>query len=164
MTRTWLLLSGLLFWSTPASAQFTLVLQISSDASGIALSGSGTSSTSLLFGTVRAFGGTVPSGVTSSVGASSWTLNTTIDVQVSKGSFDILDAFSTSYTLTARLLAADALNTWKLNSLTLSPANGTITSTGVYTSSPAYSFSLTIPFSESSGTINNTLQLTAVAN
>jgi hypothetical protein len=157
-------LFALLFWSDRASAQITLVMQIDSDPSGIALLGSGTSSASLLFDTVRAFGGTVPTGVTTTVGASSWTLNTTLDVNVFKGSLDVLDALSTSYTLTAKLQAADALNTWKLNSLTLSPASGTITSTGVYGSTPAYSFSLTIPFSESSGTVNNTVQLTAVAN
>jgi hypothetical protein len=156
-----MLLLGMLFWSNSASAQVTLVMQINSDPSGIALSGSGTSSTSMLFGTVRAFGGTVPSGVTKIVGASTWSLNTLLDVRITKG---ILDTLSTSYTLTAKLLAADALNVWRFNSVVLSTASGTITSTGVYSSNPAYSFSLTIPFSEAAGAISNTVQLTATAN
>jgi hypothetical protein len=164
LARAWLLLAFSLLWSDRASAQFTLVMQIDSDPAGIALSGSGTSATSLDFVTVRAFGGAVPSGVTKAVGASSWTLSTTIDVQVFKGALDVLDALSTSYTLTASLQAADAVNTWKFNSFTLSPAGGTITSTGVYNSTPAYSFSLTIPFSASPGIINNTVHLTAIAN
>jgi hypothetical protein len=98
------------------------------------------------------------------VGANSWTLNTTIDISVTKGALDFFDAASTSYTLTARLQTTDLVNTWKWNSVTLSTTNSTITTTGVYGSTPAYSFSVTIPFSEAAGTISNTLNFTAVAN
>jgi hypothetical protein len=147
-----------------AQTQLTLVMQVDTDPSGIVLSGSGTSTASLNFGTVRAFGGTVPSGVTESLGVNSWTLNTMIDVEVSKGSLDVLDALSTSYTLTAQLRTADTVNTWKWNSLTLSTTAGTITATGVYSSTPRYTFNLTVPFSESAGTIANTIEMTATAN
>jgi len=139
-------------------------MQLDSDPSGISLSGSGTSSASMNFGAVRAFGGTVPSGVTTSVGGNSWTLNTTIDVRVSKGTLDVLDVLSTSYTLSAQLQAADSQNTWKWNSVTLSTTLTTITSTGVYGGTPSYTFRLTIPFSAPSGTINNIIEMTAVAN
>ena len=166
MWRYFLVFFALLMCSSRSSAQnpFTLNLVFVSDPGGASLAGSGTSSASLNFGTVRSFGGTVPSGVTKSVGASNWTLNTTIDVNVTKGGLDILDILSTSYTLTASLQATDFQNTWKWNSITLSTATSTITTTGVYGSSPAYSFSLTIPFSAPAGTISNTINFTAVAN
>lgn len=139
-------------------------MQLDTDPGGIALSGSGTSSASANFGTVAAFGGTVPSGVTKTAGASSFTLNTTIDINVSKGALDVLDALSMSYTLTAKLQAADAQNIWKWNSVTLSTAAATITSAGTYASTTPYTFSLTVPFSAAAGTISNTIQMTAVAN
>lgn len=139
-------------------------MQLVHDPSGIALSGSGTSATSANFGTVAAFGGTVPSGVTKTAGASSFTLNTTIDINVSKGPLDILDLLSMSYTLTAKLQAADAQNIWKWNSVTLSTTPATITTAGVYASTTPYTFSLTIPFSAAAATISNTIQMTAVAN
>lgn len=166
MRRVGLALSAWLVWCGTASAQVqtTLVLQIDSDPGGILLTGSGSASTSLPFGSVRAYGGTVPPGVTTATGASSFTLSTTIDIHVFKGSLDVLDAFSTSYTLTAHLQAADSTNTWKFNFQTLSTTSTTITSAGVYNSTPAYGFSLTVPFSEAAGAISNTLQLMVVAN
>lgn len=166
MRRFLLVLFALLLCSSRSSAQnpFTLNLAFVSDPGGASLVGSGTSAASLNFGTVRAFGGTVPSGVTKSVGATSWTLNTTIDISVTKGSLDALDLLSTSYTLTAGLQATDFQNTWKWNSVALSTTTSTITDTGVYGSTPGYSFSLTIPFSAAAGTISNTINFTAVAN
>jgi hypothetical protein len=158
------LLSALLLSCRPAPAQTTLVMQIDTDASGITLTGSGSAATSLAFGSVRAFGGTVPTGVTKTVVGSTWTLSTPIDVHVSKGAFDFMDFGSTSYTLTAKLQAADAVNTWKWNSITLSTTAATITTTGTYNSTPAYTFALTVPFSAAAGTISNTISLTAVAN
>jgi hypothetical protein len=77
---------------------------------------------------------------------------------------DILDLLSSSYTLTAKLQAADAQNIWKWNSITLSTTATTITSGGTYTSTTPYTFSLTVPFSAAAGTISNTIQMTAVAN
>jgi hypothetical protein len=164
--RFLLALFVLLLCSSRSSAQnpFTLNLVFVSDPGGASLAGSGTSAASLNFGTVRAFGGTVPSGVTKSVGANSWTLNTTIDITVTKGSLDALDVLSTSYTLTAGLQATDSQNIWKWNSVTLSTVNSTITASGAYGATPAYSFSLTIPFSEVAGAISNTINFTAVAN
>lgn len=164
MRRSWLVLIALLFWSRPASAQFTLTIAFVSDPSGITLSGSGTSSASLSFGTVQAFGGTVPSGVTKSVAGNSWTLSTPFDVLVQKGALDVIDALSTSYTLTARLQAADIQDTWKFNSVVLSTTAATITATGIYGSTTSYGFSLTVPFSASAAAISNTINFTAVAN
>jgi hypothetical protein len=152
-----LLLIALLLWNGRSSAQVVLLAFVS-DPSGIALSGSGTSSVSMNFGTLQAFGGTVPSGVAKTVAANSWTLSTTIDVKVTQ-----IGILSSSYTLTAGLQAADVLNTWKLKTVSLSTTSATITTTGAYGTTPE-SFSLTVPFSASAGAINNTINLTATAN
>jgi hypothetical protein len=167
MRRFCLLLPIVLFLCDCASAQLnqlTLVIEFDSNPSGISLGGSGTPSASLAFGAVRAFGGTIPSGVTESVASASWTLSTILDVNVQKGSLDVLDVLSTSYTLTAQLQSADSQNTWKWNSTILSTASTTITSAGVYGSAPSYGFSLTIPFSAPAGSISNSINFTAVAN
>src|SRR5260370_21543654 len=88
MRRFWLVLIALFFWSRPASAQVTLTIAFVSDPSGITLSGSGTSSASLSFGTVQAFGGTVPSGVTKSVAGNSCALSTPFQGLGPEGALD----------------------------------------------------------------------------
>ena len=140
-----------------SSAQ-VVTLKFASDPSGIVLSGSGTSAASLNFGTVQAFGGTVPSGVTQTTGASSLTLGTLIDLQVTQ-----IGILSSSYTLTAQLQSADLQNTWKWQSVTLSTTNTTITTAGAY-GTTSNSFSLTVPFSAQAGSISNTINITATAN
>jgi hypothetical protein len=153
-----LILVALLLCAGRGWAQVTLAFV--SDPSGITLSGSGTSAASMSFGTVRAFGGTVPSGVSKSTTASSFTLSTTIDVQVQKG---VLDSLSPNYTLTAKLQISDLTNTWKFNAITLSTTAATITSTGAY-GTTANSFSLTVPFSAAAGAISNTINFTVTSN
>lgn len=151
-----LVIAAMLFCTCRSSAQI-VTLKFSSDSSGIVLSGSGTSAVSLSFGTVQAFGGTVPSGVTKTTGTNSWTLSTIVDVQVTQV------GISSSYTLTAQLSSADVQNTWKWQSVTLSTASSTITATGAYGTTPS-TFSLTVPFSASAGAISNTIEFTATAN
>jgi hypothetical protein len=152
-----------LLWSGRTCAQLglTITVQFSTDPSGLALSGSGTAAATAAFGAVRAYGGTVPTGVTKTVGAGNWILSTPIDVRVQKGT---LDAVSTSYTLTAALQSSDLTNTWKLNSVTLSTTASTLTASGVYAATVVYTFSLTIPFSASAGAISNTINFTVTAN
>jgi hypothetical protein len=152
-----LVLGALLLYSCRSSAQI-VTLAFVSDPSGITLAGSGTSSVSMNLGTVQAFGGTVPSGVTKTVAGNRWTLSTTLDVQVTQ-----IGILSSSYTLTARLQAADLQNTWALRAVTLSTTSATITTTGTY-GTTANSFSLTVPFSALAGSINNTINVTATAN
>jgi hypothetical protein len=163
MWRSCLVLAAVLLWCGRSSAQLglTITVQFITDPSGLALSGSGTAAATAAFGTVQAYGGTVPTGVTKTVGASNWILSTPIDVLVQKGT---LDALSTSYTLTAALQASDLTHTWKFNSLTLSTTASTITAAGVYGATVAYNFSLTVPFSTAAGAINNTINFTVTAN
>jgi hypothetical protein len=142
--------------ATPAAS---ISLTFVSDGSGIALGNSGTSAVTMAFGTVQAFGGTVPAGVTKTVsGTTSWSLSTPFDVVVS-----IANQVSLNYTLTAGLQNADAVNTWQIGSTTLTLTPATLTTTGAYGTTP-YTFKLTIPFSEAAGNITNTINFTATAN
>jgi hypothetical protein len=154
--RFCLIVIAILLWSCRSSAQ-VVALTIVTDPSGITLTGSGTSAVSMSFGTVQAFGGTVPTQVTRTVGASSWTLSTPIDLQVTQ------IGISTSYSLTAQLTVSDAQNTWKLNAVTLSTGASTITASHAY-GTAAYTFSLTIAFSAAAGSITNTVDLIVTAN
>jgi hypothetical protein len=70
---------------------------------------------------------------------------------------------STSYTLTAQLQSADVQNTWKWQSVALSTGSSTITTNTAY-GTAVDSFSLTVPFTESAGTISNTINVTVTAN
>jgi hypothetical protein len=160
--RVYALLIILLIACASHSSAQILSLKFATDPSGIVLSGSGSSAVSLSFGSVQAFGGTVPSGVSKATdtNAKTSTLSTIIDVQVSYSG--ILPS-STSYTLTAQLQSADLQNTWKWQSIALSTGSSTITTNTAY-GTAANSFSLTIPFTESAGSISNTVNVTVTAN
>jgi hypothetical protein len=72
---------------------------------------------------------------------------------------------SSNYTLTAQLQSTDNINTWKIGSSTLTSASPlTLTGTGTYNAVTAYTLSLMIPFSESAGTISNTVNFVIIAN
>lgn len=151
----------------PNVCSVTLVLQ--SDANGITLGGSGTNSASISFGSLQAFGSSLPSGVSRTVGGTNWTLSTPFDVKVTCINFTTLLpcnlVMSQGYTLTAQLQSADTINIWRLSGISLTNASATtLTSSGTYSQAAAYTFALTIPFTESAGTINNTINLVATAN
>jgi hypothetical protein len=143
-----------------AGAQLSLAIVFNSDASGISLGGSGTANASIAMGAVKAFGGSVPTGVTKTVnGSTSWTLSTPFDVDAIG-----LGIIVPTFTLTAKLQTADAVNTWKIGSITLSTTNATLTSTGSYNVNTPYTLNLTIPFSAAAGSISNTINFTAIGN
>src|SRR5260370_32674997 len=98
--------------TTVASVSLTFV----TDGAGITLGSSGTSTATVAFGSVQAYGGSVPAGVTKSVnGTTNWSLSTPIDVVV-----EVANQTSGNYTLTAALQTADATNTWLLAATSLS--------------------------------------------
>jgi hypothetical protein len=137
----------------------TLTLTFVTEGSGISLSGSGTGSASVTLGSVQAFGGTVPSGVTKTINdGSSFTLSTPIGVEVTQNG-----QLSPSYTLTGRLMFSDLQNGWKVNAVPLSTIATTITNSGAY-GVTANEFSLTIPFSAPAGSISNTIDFIVTSN
>jgi hypothetical protein len=145
-----------------ATVASSIQLAFISDPSGIALGGSGTNAATLALGTVQAYGGTVPAGATRTVnGTTSYTYSSAFDINVT-----LADSSSANYTLTAALNAADAQgNTWAVDSVTLTTAPQTVTSSGSYGSNQSHTLALTIPFSATSGeAISNTVNFTATAN
>jgi|HubBroStandDraft_6_1064221.scaffolds.fasta_scaffold40132_3 hypothetical protein len=156
--------------SASASASATMAVSITvasslsfviqSDASGLALTNSGTSAVTAAFGTMSAYGGTVPTGVTRTVNApTNWKVSTPFDAVI-----QVANQTSSNYTLTAQLASSDATNTWQIGSTTITSASAsTVTATGTY-GNTAYTFNLTIPFSEAAGAISNTLNFVATAN
>ena len=112
------------------------------------------------FGTMSAYGGSVPGGVTRTVnGTTNWKISTPFDVVI-----QVANQTSSNYTLTAQLQSSDSTNTWQIGTTTVTSASAaTLTSTGSY-GNTAYTFNLTIPFTESAGTISNTINFVATAN
>jgi hypothetical protein len=144
-----------------ATVAASIKMVFNSDASGVTLGGAGTNAATLAFGTVQAYGGVVPTGVTRTVSASDFTVSSPFDVNVVSA-----NSASANYTLTAQLNAADAVNTWKLGATTITNASpSTITTTGAYATDVPFTLGLTIPFTVTDATvISNTLNFTATAN
>jgi hypothetical protein len=166
--------AGFLLLVGSASAQCipalcAIAITVQSDASGIVLGGSGTSSVTLAFGSMQAFGGTNLTGVTKTVTGSTWTASTPIDIKVTctiiLTLLPCLAGVSPSYTLTAQLQNADGINTWKVGGLTVtSGGTTTLTAIGTFSQVTSYQFALTIPFTESPGAITNHINLVATSN
>jgi hypothetical protein len=150
--------SGSMAVSITVASSVSLTLQ--TDASGLSLGNSGTSAVTAAFGTMSAYGGSVPTGVTRTVnGTTNWKVSTPFDVVV-----QVANQTSSNYTLTAQLQSSDSTNTWQIGSTTVTSASAaTLTSTGTY-GTTAFTLNLTIPFSESAGAISNTINFVATAN
>jgi hypothetical protein len=144
--------------SVTVASSLSFVLQ--TDASGLTLTNSGTSAVTAAFGTMSAYGGTVPTGVTRTVNApTNWKISTPFDAVV-----QVANQTSSNYTLTAQLQSSDSTNTWQIGSTTITSASAsTLTATGTY-GTTAFTFNLTIPFSEAAGAISNTINFVATAN
>lgn len=143
-----------------ATVQGSINLVFNSDASGVTLTGFGTNAATLAFGNVSAYG-TVAGGIVRTVGGSSFTVSSAVDVNVTK-----TNSGSASYTLTAQLGSADATNTWTIDSVTVTNASAaTVTTTGGYATNNNYPVAITVPFTTATGTnISNTINYTATAN
>jgi hypothetical protein len=142
-----------------ATVQGSINLTFVTDASGLDVTGTGTSTASLPFGNVQMYGGTVPANVTKTVnGVISFSLATPFDVRV-----DLANSASTTYTLTATLASADATNTWKLGAIDISAAAPhALTAAGVFATAVPYTLTVTIPASEAAGLITNSIGFTAL--
>jgi hypothetical protein len=142
-----------------ATVAGSISLTFVTDASGLAVTGTGTSTASLPFGTVSMYSGSVPSHVTKTVnGTASFTLSTPFDVRV-----DLANSASTAYTLNATLASADAINAWVIGATDISTAGPfALTAAGEYGTAVPYTLHLTIPASETAGLITNSIGFSAV--
>jgi len=142
-----------------ATVTGSINLTFVTDASGLAVTGTGTSTASLPFGTVSMYAGSVPANVTKTIhGTTSFDLSTPFDVQV-----DLANSASTTYTLTATLATADAVNVWSIGATDISSAAAfALTSAGEFGSAVPYTLKINVPASEAAGLITNSIGFTAV--
>jgi hypothetical protein len=156
-----LLLVLLLGIATRSSqAQISLLLTFASDPNGLSLTGLGLLTANAPFGNVRAFGGTVPTGVTRTVGANSFSLSTPIDIAVTG-----VGIVNPTYTMAVKLTSLDSTNVWTVNSITFTgSAFTTISTTNSYNVFIPFTVSITFPFSEAPGLVSNTINFMATGN
>jgi hypothetical protein len=150
--------TGTLAVSATVASSINLVFNTGTN--GVTLGGDGTSTATLAFGSVSAYG-TLNTNVGRSVGANAFTVSTPVGVTVAK-----YNSASANYTLKAQLASTDAVNTWTVGGTAVTgAAQATITSTGAYGSAAQESVAITVPFASASLTaISNTLNFTASAN
>jgi hypothetical protein len=143
-----------------ATVESSISLTFENDASGVSLTGAGTSAATLAFGTVSAYETISTAGVTRIVnGTTDFTVSSLFGVKVVKA-----NSSSANYNLTAALGSADATNAWKIDSTTLSTTAATVGSNQAYGNALSHSLGLTIPHSAAAGNISNTINFTATSN
>jgi hypothetical protein len=146
-----------------ATVSGSIQLVFNNDGSGVNLtSGAGTSTATLDFGSVSAFGSLGSANITRTVnGTTSFTVSTPVDVQVSQS-----NTASANYKLTAQLGTVDATNSWSVGGIAVTNGSAAlISATGTYGNNTSEAIAVTIPQTTASGTnISNTILFTATAN
>ena len=142
-----------------ATIESSISLTFETDAAGVSLAGAGTSTATLAYGTVSAFGTIATANVSRTVGASDFTVSSPFGVKVVKA-----NSSSANYTLQAALGSADATNTWTIDSTDLTTSNQTLGASYSYGSAVAHTMKLTVPFTASAGAVSKTVNFTATSN
>ena len=143
-----------------ANVTGSINLVFNSDGAGVTLGSPGTSTATLAFGNVSAFGA-ISAGIVRSTTATNFTVSSAVDVLVTK-----TNSTSANYSLTAQLGSADAVNTWTVGGIGVTNAAAApITATGTYAANSNFPVAITVPFTTASGTlISNTINYVATAN
>jgi hypothetical protein len=142
----------------------SISLTFISDGAGVPLTGSGTDTATLPFGTVKAFGYAGGTGITQAlVGGSTptaFSVASPVGVQVLKA-----NSASATYTLSAGLGTADALNIWSVDAVNVGTGTPTITVTGAYGSAVSHTVKITVPLTNASIlSLVNSIGFVATAN
>jgi hypothetical protein len=119
------------------------------------------------FGTVQAYGGSLASGVTKTMNATSYTISSPFDVKVTCTLLDLslcLPILTPSYSMMVDLQASDPNDVWQISTLTLSTLLNTLTNSGIYGLLTPWTISVNVPFSRASGNLSDTVNLVVVAN
>jgi hypothetical protein len=144
-----------------ADIQGSINLLFSTATGGFAVTGTGTATASLPFGNVQMYGGTVPTNVVRTLtGKTAFTLTTPVNVEV-----DLANSTSATFGVLVNLNTADAVNTWAFNAIAVTDAGVTPQVTlATYQTATPYNLAVTIPATNTSGTLSNSLTFTATAN
>lgn len=167
------LFSGLLLLPSLASAQTSsgvltvaadlessISLTFVTDASGVALTGSGTNAATLDFGTVSRYGAPAAN-VTRTSNTTTFTVSTPFDVAVTKS-----NVTSATYALTAQMQTTDGYG-WTIDTFVIGfnpTAPTALTATGAYDTNVSHTLHLAIPFTAGAAAISNTINFLATAN
>lgn len=151
--------------SATVASSISMVLDTDTTNGGVALTGSGTNAATLAFGDISAFGTISTSGVTRGAVAvesdTNYTVSSPFDVYVAEAN----DPSSGGYDLTAQLGTADSTNTWKIDGTQVTDTGTISISTGAsYGTDVSHTLSLTVPMSEATGSVTNSISLIATAN
>jgi hypothetical protein len=142
-----------------ATVESSIGLTFEEDAAGVTLTGAGTNAATMAFGTVSAYNTIATPRVTRTVSTSDFTVSSLFGVKVVKA-----NSASSSYTLTAALSSADATNTWRVNSTTLTTTNQSLGTSFSYNTTLAHTVYLTVPLTASTGLVSKVLNFTVTAN
>jgi len=142
-----------------ATVESSIAMTFENDAAGVTLTGASTNAATMAFGTVSAYNTIVTPNVNRTVAASDFTVSSLFGVKVVKA-----NSSSASYTLAAALGSADATNTWRINSTTLTTTPQNLGTTYSYNTAVAHTVYLTVPLTASTGALSKVLNFTATAN
>jgi hypothetical protein len=153
----WSLVLGFVCFPVPA---FALLINMSFESipGAVPMTGAGTHTATLNFGSVSAFEPLNP-GVSRTVGASSYTVSTHFGVRATH----LLSLLSPNYTLTGRLQSGSTI-TWQLDGVTMSTSAATIATSQPYGPTVSHTVAFAVPFSRPAGAISTVFEVTAIAN
>ncbi len=136
-----------------------IALIFNTNASGVALGGSGTAAATLGFGGISRFG-PLDAGVTRTATALDFTVSTPFDVFVELGG-----GTSASYNLTASLSTVPGVFGFRFDAVPLSTTPVTVVANDPnYNANRTHTLYLTVPISAAPGGVSNTVNVTATAN
>lgn len=144
-----------------ANIEGSINLLFSTATGGFAVTGTGTATASLPFGNVQMYGGTVPTNVVRTLtGKTAFTLTTPVNVEV-----DLANSTSATFGVLVNLTSTDAVNTWSFNAIAVTDIGSTPQVTlATYQTATPYNLAVTIPATNTSGSLANSLIFTATAN
>jgi hypothetical protein len=158
-SRQWRCMLVLAFVFVPGPA-FALLINMTfqSIPGSVPLTGAGTTTATLNFGNVSAFE-PLNTGVSRTVGASSYTISTRFGVRATH----LLGLLSSGYTLQARLRNAHVL-TWRVDGVIMTTTPATLSTSQPYGAVIPHTLDFAVPFSHPAGAVTTILDVTAIAN
>ena len=142
-----------------ATVESSIGMTFETDAAGVALTGAGTNAATMALGAISAYNTIATANVSRSVSASAFTVSSLFGVKVVKA-----NSSSSTYTLAAALGSADAINTWRINSTTLTTSSQNLGTSYSYDAAVAHTVYLTVPLTASTGAVSKVLNFTVTAN
>lgn len=144
--------------TVPAVLPASIDLTFLTVSGGRTITGSGTGTGSLDFGTVSRYG-PLPTNVTRSTTATNYTLTTNVGMRVTKSG-----ETSTTYTFRARIVTASSF-TWRVNNTNMTTSFTTISASRNYNTTYSYPLRIIILIATTTGlNISQQLEYLAIAN